>query len=189
MIKKIVIHKEFKGEHRGIKKPFVMIPKPGANVIVGENGCGKSSLFWYLQNFMKHTDVMDIEAEKGDRFSAFDSEKDNPRTKSPNMFAPEHFVAACVSRFTSHGETLFPILKEMTKMENTIIFLDEPENGLSLKNQLKIWRAINKAVRQGCQVFIATHSYVLIKKFKEVFDLEKKFEFVNSEDWLGQYKI
>ncbi len=168
-------------------KPFVMEPNLGVNLIVGENGSGKSSL---LNIIKENAPEVRLEIEGTINYYHFDTEKDNPRTQGTLPFnAPgDVYAYHLTSHFQSHGEVLFPILNLMRTFENRILFYDEPESGVSINNQLKACTAIRKAVRNGCQLFIATHSYIFIKKFKKVFDL-KTYQFVKSEDWLSQFRI
>lgn len=63
----------------------------------------------------------------------------------------------------SHGETLLPILNHMTKLENEVLFLDEPESGMSIKSQIKIAKLIEVAVKKNHQVFVCTHSPYIMR--------------------------
>lgn len=61
--------------------------------------------------------------------------------------------------------------------------MKNPESGLSLTNQFKLIEAINIAVSNNCQLFIATHCYPLINAF-DVISLEhnkqmKGVDFIN----------
>tara|TARA_Y100000310_G_scaffold130972_1_gene130146 strand:- start:6111 stop:6653 length:543 start_codon:yes stop_codon:yes gene_type:complete len=168
---------------RGLTSSIIE-PKSGVNLFVGENGCGKSSLL----KAMTQGSFVNIVTDGASPFGYFDSERDNPRVKTSNPLSSDSMMVSVKSHFESHGETLLPILEQMSNEENTVLFLDEPENGISMSNQLKLWRKINKAVKNGCQFFIATHSYILIEKFKEVYDLNN-YEWVKSKEYLERFKI
>jgi predicted ATPase len=149
-------------------KPFSIDFKE-LTVIVGENGSGKSSFFEILTNSSHHEEYTKIDFKKGGTFKFFDTEKNNPRKKS---YIENSYDATC--RFVSHGEAMLPILLENRNFSNELILIDEPEAGISLKNQKKIFEAFTVAIRNGCQIIISTHSYFFIKSVDEVFNLDKK---------------
>lgn len=181
---KFIDYFELKEEYRNIK-PYKLPFQPGLNVIVGENGSGKSTLFQLISpedSIFKGYKVKLANPGQKVEYRGFDTEKMNPRlrkdTKDP--------VLAVLSSWASHGETMLPILewcKEAKNASNMIIFIDEPEAGISLRNQKKLFKAFKIAEKNGNQVIITTHSFVLIKSVEKVFDLDKK-EWVSSTNYL-----
>lgn len=168
--------------------------KSGISVIVGENGSGKSTLLTILSepehgkkisNSKFH--ISEDANKNGVATKFFDTEKHNPRIKDLNYQSADTYRYSLLSRFKSHGQTLFPILEHMKKFNREIIFIDEPESGISPKNQIKLWKAFNAAVKNECQIILATHSYIFIKLAKEVFDMETK-SWIKSEDYLPKLK-
>lgn len=153
------------------------------NLFVGDQGCGKSTLLNLIQK--NHSDIKmklsNYAIKKEINTFFFDSEKDNPRIKDPQLFTKPNgenigigYGAALYSRFKSHGEILENfIIAPILKAKDCIIILDEPESGLSITNQFKLINAINIAVLNNCQFFIATHCYPLIESFN-VISLEHK---------------
>ena len=119
---------------------------------------------------------------QGLQYRFLDTERDNPRVKGDTAFS-KNIGFQLHSHFISHGEAMFPLIKACKEFKDIIIFIDEPESGISLKNQKKILNALRYTVRNGCQVIITTHSYVLIKGAKEVFSLDKK-EWITSQEYL-----
>ena len=125
---------------------------------------------------------------KGVNSFYFDSEKMNPRTTDPEYYTKPNgedvgigYRGALLSRFRSHGEVLQEfIFKPLASAKNCVILLDEPESGLSLTNQFKLIKAINKAVENDCQLFIATHCYPLIQSF-DVISLEHNKQMKGTE--------
>lgn len=151
------------------------------NLLVGNQGCGKSTLLMLLQQ--NHGDIeltlSENTIKNGVNSFYFDSEKDNPRIKDPNLFTKPSgedvgigYGGALASRFRSHGEVLEEfIIKPLLKAKDSVILLDEPESGLSITNQFLLIAAIKTAVDNNCQLFIATHCYPLIECF-DVISLE-----------------
>lgn len=181
-----------------LKKGFE-INCSSVNLLVGNQGCGKSTLLKLLQQ--SHKDIKlklsDNVLKNGISSFYFDSEKDNPRVKDPQLFTKPNgdnigigYVGAIQSLFRSHGEVLQDfIIEPILKAKDCVILLDEPESGLSITNQFKLISAINKAVKMNCQFFIATHCYPLIEKF-EVISLEHKkqmagIDFIKKVSKLG----
>jgi predicted ATPase len=70
---------------------------------------------------------------------------------------------AITSRLKSHGETLLPMLEKFVKAKFGIIFIDEPETALSIKSQYKFVEILKRAVESKCQVFISTHSQIIME--------------------------
>lgn len=160
------------------------------NLFVGDQGCGKSTLLNLILKQHKDLEIVLNNCLKNSNVEIFffDSEKDNPRTKDPQLFTKPNgedigigYGAALGSRFKSHGEILQSfIINPIANANNCIIILDEPESGLSITNQFKLIKAIKKAVKNNCQFFIATHCYPLIKAFN-VISLEHKREMSGRE--------
>lgn len=163
--------------------------------IVGDQGCGKSTL---LKGLQAQDPFLNIQLTtlglKGVNSYYFDAEHMNPRTTDPNLYTKANgeekgigYTGSIMSRFKSHGEVLKLYTVECLKQaEDSVILLDEPESGLSLKNQYKLWVEIKAASERGCQVILATHSLVIIQSVEDVLSLEhgkwmKSDAFVNTQ--------
>jgi predicted ATPase len=145
----------------------------GINLLVGDQGCGKSTLLGLLGTNNQKIIHVELENQEGVQTLYFDSEKHSPRAVSD--LNATHFETSVVlgSRFVSHGQALLGLVEKCREAEKAIVFLDEPENGLSLRSQYRVANAIKRAQSQGgCQVFVATHSQVIMEAVKEVFSLE-----------------
>jgi predicted ATPase len=60
----------------------------------------------------------------------------------------------------SHGEGHLELI--MNKMENGVYIFDEPESGLGIDKQFQFISEIDRLVKNGSQVIIATHSPVIL---------------------------
>jgi predicted ATPase len=181
-------------------KPFTIDFKDGLNLIVGDNGSGKSTLLKMLfdqdfENGKKELILTDECQRNGVESKFFDTEKENPRIQDLEMYTNPDGTNrgigvgnALMSRFLSHGEVIFPIVNAIKIMKNIVIFIDEPEAAVSLKNQKLVFKSIMKAVKNKCQVFISTHSYILIKNAGEVYDMETG-EWIESGEYLKKFEI
>ena len=171
---------KLKEEYRDIP-PFSVTFRPGLNVIVGENGSGKSTLFELLMDQKSKVSTVQIEPVE---YRYFNTEKHNPRTQtdldsSPNIGYMLH------SRFRSHGEALFPLMEASKDFKKILLFVDEPEAGLSLKNQAKVLQSFTTAVEQDCQILLATHSYIIINSVPEVFSMDDRAWISSKTYWIS----
>jgi len=187
-----IIGNSYPGSHV-LNKNFI-INCSDVNLFVGDQGCGKSTLLNLIQknHFDIEVTLSYFVLKNGVETFFFDSEKDNPRIKDPQLYTKPNgentgigYGNALKSRFKSHGEILESfVIKPILKAKDCIIILDEPESGLSITNQLKLINSIKTGVNNGCQFFIATHCYPLIESFN-VISLEHNeqlsgVEFINK---------
>ena len=164
--------------------------------IVGDQGCGKSTLLKGLQAQDKFLNIqLTPLGLKGVNSYYFDAEHMNPRTTDPNLYTKANgedkgigYAGSILSRFKSHGEVLKAYTVDcLKKAKDSVVLLDEPESGLSLKNQYKLWVEIKAASERGCQVILATHSLVIIQSVEDVLSLEHG-KWMKSEDFVNTQK-
>lgn len=93
-----------------------------------------------------------------------------------------------ISRFKSHGQVLFPMLEQACQAKNGLVFLDEPETSLSPRSLYKMVNMLKKAAANGTQIFIATHSELLMKAVGEILSLEHG-KWMNSYEFLETQKL
>ena len=92
------------------------------------------------------------------------------------------------SRMKSHGQVIFPMLKQINETKKGIIFLDEPETSLSIRSQYKLAEVIKEAAKNdGCQLFIATHSEILMGAVETVLSLEHR-KWMTTEEFIATQK-
>lgn len=179
----------FRESYRNLPADLVIEPR-ALNLLVGEQGSGKSSLLELMHEHGTRKgkkSVLGIELtpetiQKGVTTYYFDSEKHNPRMKDPSHYTNVDgtnrgigYVSALTSRFVSHGELLKQFTVDgLVRAKDSIVFIDEPESGLSIRNQYKLVASVNEAVYNGCQLFIATHCLPLIESCEHVYSMEHR---------------
>lgn len=178
---------KFLEEFRTFREDESIIFKPGINLLCGDNGCGKSSLILAMTEKHRTKVAIEMSVENECTFYYLDTEKHNPRTVSDVRNSHMTIDTVISSKFGSHGETILPLVRAAGKAKNTIIFLDEPEAGLSIRSQYKILESLLKAQRNGCQLFVSTHSAILMEAIGEVLSLEHK-KWMNSQDFINSQK-
>jgi len=165
LLKSLKLLKEF----RNIK-PFSTDFIDGINVVVGENGSGKSSLLGLLTN-NSFKEIVKFNYVPNTTFRFFDTEKENPRLKDLESMG-KNYGFGLASHFASHGEAMLPILQAAKDFKDILLIVDEPEAGLSLSNQKKIFNVFESTIKKNCQVIVTTHSYVIIQSVPEVFNMD-----------------
>ena len=186
--------------------------KTSVTVIVGENGCGKSSLLHTIrgkydrQNFDSKLHLMDfaklsehVELETDIKnFFFFDSVKDDG-SNMHNSADASAFIAngGFQTQRLSHGETQLFYLNRLvsdimkfreTSTDRAMVILDEFDKGFSLVNQSKVFNILhNISHKFNCQIICISHNYLLIDKIGLVYDLETR-EYVLSDEYLTKFK-
>jgi predicted ATPase len=110
----------------------------------------------------------------------FDAEEDNPIVGIPKMMTPSNMptMASMLwdAQEESHGESMKPILEYLLgKAHNAVLFFDEPDTALSLKNQIWLGKEMQRSAKEnGNQIIASTHALALINQFPLVFDMEAR---------------
>ena len=156
------------------------------NLLVGDQGVGKSSLLQLLQqNKDLDLDLSDFATSKGVSSFYFDTEKMNPRTIGDVNNFKGSIGLGLASHFKSHGEVLeVYVIDMLKKAENCVVLLDEPEAALSIKNQFRLVNGIQDRLTYNVQFVIATHNIPLIRSQEEVFDM-RKMRWVKSDKFIA----
>ncbi len=123
-------------------------------------------------------------------------ERNYAKRHSKSEYTRRHGLAQNV-RTVSNGEAAFGFFSR-TITENALYLLDEPENSLSPKLQMRLAKHIEEATRfYGCQFIIATHSpFLLAMNGVKIYDLDSKepsspkkwTELENVREYYGLFK-
>ena len=166
---------EFKEDWRCFKAGECFEFRPGVNLLVGDQGCGKSSLFTVLRRAARDGDKklkekVTVQCDKSQLFS-FDFEHENPRTVG-------HFLGDTLSQvasmFSSHGECNRAIFAATRTASNCILLMDEPDMALSIRSCKMLVLQLKALVERSSQVIIAVHNPIMIQAFDEVLSLEHR---------------
>ena len=149
--------------------------------ITGDQGTGKSTLLGLIHNVDKSC-IFDFNSLV--RTFLFDSEFNNPRILDSRMIKQDEAVYHLQSKFRSHGESLMPLYESMIEsVVDCLVLLDEPESGISIKNQIKMKSLFSKLATKN-QVIISTHSYLLLEG-NDVYDMKTK-KYIPFEKYLKE---
>lgn len=169
------------------------------NLIVGEQGCGKSSLFYSIMNFNESGIGADYDPKSSYLF--LDTEKMNPRLedsyKAHRKFSnwkdeDKAKADAAIDRLAfdynekSHGQVMLPLLLANKDAKNKTLFFDEPEAGLSIRSQYKVLEHFRKLAKKN-QLVIATHSPIFMKEIGKVLSLEHK-KWMSADEFIELQK-
>jgi len=180
MIKSI----RFKKDWRCFKEGDLFEFNPGVNLLVGDQGTGKSSLLSLfrtsLYNESDFRKLVDLKCDGTVELRLFDFERDNPRTRGYVKFAADVYM-----RYQSHGNcvlALFDVLDEQADTKKCFI-LDEPDMALSIRSINKITAKLRAT---NHQVIAAVHNPFLIHAFQQVLSVEHK-RWMTSEEFIASH--
>jgi predicted ATPase len=185
MLKRLVFKEDFRCFSTGDTIEF----RPGVNLLVGDQGSGKSSILQALASVAQIKDYMyplglakkvAVEVDPC-AVRAFDFEKNNRRTLGYLDY--DNLSTQLADKFSSHGEANLALLKTLTDAKNTVFILDEPDMALSVRSILTLVNAFKTTVISGCQIVAAVHHPFLIEAWKEIHSCEHK-KWMPSEEFL-----
>lgn len=159
-----------------LKSGLVIEFKKPICFLVGDNGIGKSTVldclaeeFGYKDDtYFKRTGVKKhIVAEKENDFKTKYIDFHAHDRKYSGSFGDDMSLQLMQMKASS-GQVSISLFNKMAKFENGLLLLDEPERGLSIKNQWKIVNLISGFEKQkNCQFVVTSHSDIILKYFRK----------------------
>ena len=178
MLKSITFNSNF----RKFTKGQIFTLKKGLNLLVGDNGSGKSSLLEVIFGKKIAGKKIDVTVKTDEYNDCYylDLEHGNPRTKGRI-----ETLSQIASIFHSHGESNNSILRTISKLEdNVTVLVDEPDLALSIKSIKKLSKFLrNESTTK--QIICAVHNPLLISSVSQVLSLDH-FKWVSSKDYLEE---
>ncbi|SHH30224.1 Predicted ATPase [Anaerosphaera aminiphila DSM 21120] len=158
-----------------------------SNILSNSKVITSDDVFDFLLNLRYANEGIDVKREellseyvesknKDFKFSSLDDYEEmkkvvDSKRQSASKYVKDRTMKNIIGR--SNGESAYMYFTENIR-ESGIYILDEPENSLSVKNQIKLVKYIEDSARfYNCQFIIATHSpFVLSLKEAKVYDLD-----------------
>ncbi len=177
---------EFIDDWRCFKKGDTFAFGPGVNLLVGDQGSGKSSILSLIAAQSKARGYRyEIGIEKKVEFtvdsvtsSGLDFEHDNPRTLSDIISG-----AQILLKYKSHGQSNLAILNTLTQFSDALLYLDEPDMALSIRSICQLADLFTTCADKNCQIIAAVHNPILIGKFLMVYSLDHR-RWMKSDDFI-----
>ena len=176
MLKRLTFTKDW----RCFKEFQVFDFRPGVNLLVGDQGCGKSSLLKTIKD-AGPTSVCDRAVVLTDSKCVsyfFDFEKGNPRTLG---YFADDIMGQAGMMFSSHGQANMAMINGLDQAAECLVMVDEPDSALSIRSCVKLVAKLKNLEQRSAQVIAAVHNPVVIQAFEQVYSLEHRLWMTGSE--------
>lgn len=160
--------------------------RAGVNLLVGDQGCGKSTLIGQMRNaaakVLDSNSKVQVCTDGPTTLFSFDFEKDNPRLKENR----ENPVLGVATRWRSHGEFVNALLRQMPQQRGSTVIMDEPDMALSIRSVRKLVAFLREQADKGVQMIVSAHNPILIAAFPEVLSLEHR-RWMPAEEFIASH--
>jgi predicted ATPase len=177
----VITSVRFRQDYRCFKKDDKFVFRPGVNLLVGDQGVGKSSLLKLIRETAgpdtraRVKPILTVHTSKEITMYGYDFEKDNPRVAS--SLESGNTLFAIQARFQSHGQVVQAIqgnVAGLSKKKGPFCFImDEPDTGLSPRSAYNLVKQLNQLAKYH-QILAAVHNPILIEAWPEVLSLEHR---------------
>jgi predicted ATPase len=153
MIRKLT----FGNKYRCFDAGFSVELRQGLNLLVGDQGCGKSTILDGLSGLHSQAGLV-VEKDEGTKSKHFD------------------FVQVNVL-FASHGQAVVAMLADLCKSvisDPHTFLLDEPDTGLSVRSCRAVSKFLKMLCARGHQVIASVHNPIVILAATEVYSVEHR---------------
>lgn len=204
---KIKVIESFRNLKAGFEYDFTYLDAIGYICIVGDNGCGKSTILHALRGYkndMKSDSLYESDFKKlaSNIEVEHDFEKifyfDNVKDKGSDIMVGYDAInylnsGGFYTKDKSHGESSLTYLDIfLTKIKpkivenKTLIVLDEIDNGFSIKNMsrfINIIRHLTETLK--CKVLVISHNPFFIQSSIIVYDISKR-DYVTASSFIEE---
>lgn len=147
-------------------------------ILVGDNGVGKSTLLECIADYYGYKDStylkrinmknhIKVSSTSEFNFTCVDFHAEDSRF-SANLRYTDLSLQLLHMKASSGQVSVSLLNTKLLKVKDSLVVLDEPCRGLSIRNKLKLFSVVENLLASNCQIILTTHSDILLKGFKEL---------------------